>query len=149
MANNISGFGAVVSLVASNTYPAGIALSQFADDSDPIDQASIRIGDVASGLNGDLISWRKAVPIPISISLIPGSADDINMSILANANRVSQGKVSADDVITITIAYPDGRLITLSNGSITDASFANSIASSGRLKSMTYAMSFESVNGNA
>jgi hypothetical protein len=149
MAQDISGFGSVVSLVASNTFPTGITLTEFADDADPFDQPSVRIGDVAMGLNGDLITWRKAVPLPITISVIPGSQDDLNLSILANANRVSQGKTSANDVLTLTIVYPDGAIITFANGTITDAPFARSIASAGRQKSMTYSMSFESPNGNA
>jgi hypothetical protein len=149
MAQDISGFGTVVSLVASNTFPAGIALTQFADDADAFDQPSVRIGDVAMGLNGDMISWRKAIPLPVTISVIPGSQDDLNLSILANANRVSQGKTSANDVLTLTIVYPDGSIITFANGAITDSPFAKSIASAGRLKSMTYSMSFESVNGSA
>lgn len=149
MAQDISGFGSVVSLVASNTFPAGIALTEFADDADPFDQPSVRIGDVAMGLNGDLIGWRKAVPLSVTISVIPGSQDDLNLSILANANRVGQGKTSANDVLTLTIVYPDGSIITFANGTITDAPFAKSISSAGRLKSMTYGMSFESVNGNA
>lgn len=149
MSQDISGTGSVVSLVASNTFPAGIALTAFADDSDPFDQPSIRIGDVAMGLNGDLIGWRKAVPIPVTISVIPQSQDDNNLSILANANRVARGKTSANDVLTLTVVYPNGNIITFSNGTITDASFATSIASAGRLKTMTYAMSFESVTGTA
>ncbi|HZZ80035.1 MAG TPA: hypothetical protein VFE62_16095 [Gemmataceae bacterium] len=149
MAQDISGFGSVVSLVASKTFPAGIALTQFADDADPFDQPSVRIGDVAMGLNGDLLTWRKAVPLPITISVVPGSQDDLNLSILANANRVAQGKTSANDVLTLTIVYPDGSIITFANGTITDASFAKSVSSASRLKSMTYQMSFESVNGNA
>ena len=148
MVQDISGFGSVVSLVASNTFPAGIALTQFADDSDAFDQPSVRIGDVAMGLNGDLLSWRKAVPLPITISVIPGSQDDLNLSILANANRVGQGKTSANDVLTLTIVYPDGSLITFANGTITDAAFANSVASAGRLKSKTFSFAFEAVNGN-
>lgn len=149
MSFDISGFGSVVSLVASNTFPAGIVITQFADDADPFDQPSIRIGDVAMGLNGDLLTWRKAVPIPVTISLVPESDDDVNLSILANANRVGRGKTSANDVLTLTIVYPNGNTITLANGTITDAPFALSVSSAGRMKTNTYSMSFESVTGTA
>lgn len=149
MAQDISGFGTVISLVASNTFPAGFAITSFADDSDPVDQPAIKIGDFALGVNGDPISWRRAVPIPVTINVIPDSQDDINLSVLANANRVAQGKTSANDVLTMTIAYPNGNIITLSGGSITDAAFANPISSAGRLKTMTYTMNFAAVNGSA
>ena len=144
MTQNVTGFGAVVSLVASNTFPAGIALTQFADDADPFDMASIKIGDVAMGLNGDLVRWAKAVPNPVVINVIPGSNDDINLAILANANRVAQGKSSANDVITITVVYPNGTITTFTNGVITDAMFGKSVSSAGRLKSRAYAFEFES-----
>jgi len=35
--NDISVFGIRVQLVASETFPAGISLTQFADDADPFD----------------------------------------------------------------------------------------------------------------
>ena len=149
MAQDISGFSSVVSLVASNTFPAGITLTQFADDSDPFDQPSVRVGDVAMGVNGDMLTWRRAVPLPVTISVIPGSQDDLNLSILANANRVSQGKARANDVLTLTVVYPDGSIITFANGAITDSPFAKSISSAGRQKTNTYAMAFQSVTGNA
>lgn len=145
---DVSGFGATVSLVANKTFPAGIAITQFADDADPFDAASIKIADAAMGLNGDLVKWSKAVPNPVVINVIPGSTDDVNLSILANANRVSQGKSGAGDTITLTVVYPDGSVVTFSNGIITDAMFGKSISSAGRLKTRSYAFSFESNIGS-
>jgi hypothetical protein len=135
---NVSGFGSVVTLIASNTFPAGINITQFSDDIDALDLPGVRIADIAMGVNGDLIKWSRAVPLPVSIGVIPGSTDDINLQILAEANRVGQGKVSAQDVITITVTYPDGTATTLSQGSMTDAPFGKSIAGTGREKSKTY-----------
>lgn len=140
---DISGFGLQINLVASSTFPAGIPLTQFADDSDPLDLTSIQIADKAMGLNGDLIVWAKANPLPCTLNVIAGSEDDLNLSVLAEANRVGKGKNSARDVITMTIVYPDGRTLTLNNGKITDSMFGNSVASAGRLKSKAYIFSFE------
>ena len=114
---------------------------------DPLDLPSVNIGDTAMGLNGDLIAWRKAIPLPATLAVIPGSADDVNLGILAAANRAGQGVFPANDVITITVVYPDGSVITLSGGVITDAPFGKSIASAGRLKSKVYAFKFQSVIG--
>lgn len=146
---NISAFGSAVSLVASNTFPAGVAIGTFSDDADPINQNAIRIGDVAMGVNGDLINWRKAVPIPMEIAVVPGSQDDINLSTLANNNRAAQGKTNAQDVITLTIIYPTGQVITLSNGTITDAPFAITLLSAGRMKTNVYSLAFQQVTGLA
>jgi hypothetical protein len=57
---NISGFGLSINIIASNSFPIGLLITEFADDSDPFDLPSIQIADKAMGLNGDLIIWSKA-----------------------------------------------------------------------------------------
>lgn len=140
---DISGFGAGITIVADTTFPTGINITQFADDSDPLDLPSIKIADTSMGLNGDLLSWSKANPLPLTISVVPGSADDRNLGILAENNRVGKGKLSVHDTITLTVIYPDSSMVTFINGKITDAMFGNSIASAGRLKSKPYIFNFE------
>lgn len=143
MTNNISGFGFRVNVVATNTFPVGVIIDQWADDADPFDLPSLQIGDTAMGLNGDLISWAKANPIKVTLNVIPGSNSDINLGILFESNRVARGKTGARDIITLTGIYPDGRFVTLTQGVITDGIPANSIASAGREKSKSYAFAFE------
>ena len=140
---NISGFGAVVVLVASNTFPAGIPITQFSDDVDAVDLPEVKIADLAMGVNGDLIKWSRAAILPAVLGVIPGSNDDINLSSLAEANRVGQGKLSAQDIITLTVTYPDGTATVLSQGSITDAPFGKSIAGTGREKSKMFHFGFQ------
>lgn len=141
--NNISGFGLKIQLVASVTFPAGITLTQFADDADPFDVPSQQIADKAMGLNGDIVTWAKANPIPVNLAMVPSGDDDRNLAVLLEANRVGKGKQGARDVITMTGIYPDGSTVTFSNGVITDGMLASAVASAGRLKSKTYAFSFE------
>ena len=143
---DISVFGIRVQVVASQTFPAGINITQFADDADPFDAPSMQIRDKAMGVNGDLISWSKANPIPVTLNVVPNSDDDKNLSVLFEANRVGKGKQGARDVISITAVYPDGRTASFSQGVITDGQPANSAQSSGRMKSKAYAFAFENVN---
>ena len=147
MSNDITGFGSAINLVASNTYPEGIAITQLADDADPLDMASVKIADTAMGVNGDLVKWSRAITKPLTLSVIPGSLDDINLAILASNNSASQGTINANDIITITVIYPDSSVITFVNGFITDAPFGSSISSAGRLKTKTYGFQFQSVTG--
>jgi len=147
MTSDISGFGLRVNVIASVTFPAGFPVTQFADDSDPFDLPSIQIADKAMGMNGDQVVWSKPNPLPVNISVVPGSDDDKNLSILAEANRVGKGKNSARDLITMTAIYPDGSTITFSQGKITDAMIGHSVASAGRMKSKTYMFSFENRTG--
>lgn len=147
MASDISGFGLVINIVASKTYPIGLPLTAFADDSDPLDIASIQIADKAMGLNGDLLKWSKAMPLPVVLSIIPNSVDDQALQVLANNNRVAKGKSNSRDVITMTIVYPDSSTVTLTGGFITDSPFGKSIASAGRMKTNAYAFCFENKIG--
>lgn len=146
MANDISGFGLQIQVVASVTFPSGFTVSQFADDGDPFDLPSIQIADKAMGLNGDLITWSKANPLTVTLNVVPNSDDDKNLGILFDANRVARGKQSARDVITMTGIYPDGSTITLTPGVITDGMPGNAVASSGRMKSKAYIFAFEGVS---
>lgn len=142
---NIGGFGFELYLTASQTFPAGFSITQFADDADPYDNPSIQLRDKAMGLNGDLITWGKAQPNLITISVIPGSDDDLNLQAIADANKVGKGRFPVDDLITIVGFYPDGSAINLQNGTMTDAPMSNSVASAGRLKSKTYGFAFEAI----
>jgi len=140
---DITGFGIEIRLIATETYPVGFSISQFTSDADPFDIPSVQLADKEMGVNGDLIVWSKANPINLTFNVIPNSIDDINLTVLANANRVGQGKSSARDKITIIGVYPDGHVISFLNGKITDASLATSLASSGRLKTKSYTFTFQ------
>jgi len=145
MSYDISGFGVEARIVASNTFPTGSSVTEFADDADPVDIPSQQIADKAMTLNGDLVTWSTANHIPVTINVIPGSEDDLNLGILLEANRIGQGKTSARDIITYTSTSPgpDGQTLTLTNGRITDGPISNGVASSGRLKSKAYMFAFE------
>ncbi len=141
--SDISGFLTEIVLVASSTFPAGISITEFADDADPIDVPSIPLYATAMGLNGDLLTWSSANPITATVNVIPQSGNDVNLGILAEANRTGKGKTSARDIITLTLLFPNGSGVILTQGSITDAMLSNSVASAGRLKSKPYAFAFE------
>lgn len=140
---DVSGFGTTLNLIASNTFPSGFLISAFADDADPFDMPSIEIKGSAMGLNGDLIVWSKATPLGLTVAVIEGSDADTNLGIVFEANRVSLGKASVGDVITVTAVYPSGRTITLDGGVMTNGMPGPSVASAGRLKTKVYMFKFE------
>jgi len=144
---DISATGVQVQIIASNTFPIGFNINQFADDADPLDSASIQIADKAMGLNGDLVSWATASPIPMILNLIPGSDDDRNLSMLAEMNRIGRGKTGAKDKITAIVVYPDNEIYMLTDGIMTDAQMINSSAQSGRKKTRSYVFAFENKVG--
>lgn len=142
MAQDVSGFGSVVTLQCIPTFPI-LTITQFADDADPLDFAAIDIADKAMGVNGDLITWAKANPITLVLNVIPGSPDDTNLQLLADANRPAQGKLVAADLINATVVYPDFSSVTLITGRLMNAMFGKSIASAGRLKTRPYVFAFQ------
>ena len=144
--SDISGFGLSVSLTASITFPSGITVTQFADDADPIDLTSMQIRDKAMGLNGDLLTWSKANAIPFTLNVIPNGDDDNNLAVLFEANRVGRGKKAVQDIISVTVNYPDGSTKTLTPGAITDGMPSNGVASAGRMKTKAYMFAFENIN---
>lgn len=144
---DVSGFGSVINLTASETFPTGIQVNNFAADTDPFDMASIDIADKAMGLNGDFIVWARANALPLSISVIPGSTADQNLQILADANRVGPGKPSVGDVINAAVVYPDGSSTQFFNGRLMSAPFGKSVAGSGMQKTRTYVFAFENKTG--
>jgi hypothetical protein len=145
MTQDVSGFGLALNIVASSTYPNGIPVTQFAGDVDPLDIPEVKIADFEMGLNGDLVSWSRAMPIVIKIAVINGSDDDQNLAVLFEANRVGQGKTSAYDLINFTGVYPQGNTVSLSNGKITDGMPGSSVASNGRQKTKTYSFVFQNI----
>ena len=145
MNGEIGGFGLVITLRASNTFPVGLVVEQFADDADPFDFPDIQVADVAMGLNGDLLTWSKAVPLPVTLSVVPESDDDNNLAVLLAANRVGKNKQSARDVITLVGQYPSGYIVTLDHGKLTNGSISNSIGSGGRMKSKQYKFAFQNI----
>jgi hypothetical protein len=145
---DISGFGLTATVVASNTFPTGFDVTEFADDGDPFDLPELKIGEGKMGLNGDLITWSVASPTEINLAVIPNSPADINLAILFDANRVGAGKIPANDVISITGVYPDGSTVNVTNGKMTAGMPGNSVQSAGRLKTKTYKFTFENVTRN-
>ena len=143
MAQDISGFGLQVTVIASVTFPNGFVITQFAGDADPFDTPSIQLADTEMSLNGDLVKWSTASMIPATINVIPNTDDDLNLAVLAEANRVGLNKQSARDLITLTGVYPNGSTITFSDGYITDAPAGNSVATTGRIKTKPYVFAFQ------
>ena len=147
MAVDISGFGTQAWLRASNTFPIGFPITEFSDDQDAIDIPSLQIADGAMGVNGDLITWSKPNFLAVTVSVIPDGLSDINFALLLNANRVSKNKKGANDIITLALIFPQGNIITLITGRLTDGTPGNSVASAGRLKTKSYKIIFQDIVG--
>lgn len=140
---DVSGTGLSLIVKASNTYPQGVLLTAFPDDTDPMEFDDLTITEYGMGLNGDLVTWSAPQALPFKLSLIPNTPGEIAMNYLLEANRVAKGKRSARDVITIIAKYADGTKKTLKNGKIVSGPPSLGVTSGGRIKTPTYGFVFE------
>ncbi|ANY17234.1 phage tail fiber protein [Bordetella pseudohinzii] len=140
-----SAIGVALRCVASESFPFGFTITEFADDADPFDIPAIDIATAVMNLNGDLVVYNAPTPISITLSVIPGSDADNNLAVVFEANRVAKNKRQARDRITLVATFPDGTVLTLSEGKMTNGMPGNSAASAGRLKSKSYTFVFQNL----
>src|SRR5579863_2002386 len=131
---NISGFGLTVSLIASNTFPVGLILTQWPDDQDAISFPDMEIGDGQMGVNGDLITWSKAAIVKCTLSAIPDSPTDLQLAVLLLANRVGVNKIGARDIIQMAVVQGNKNFGAFTNGSIIAGPPFNGVQNTGRMK---------------
>lgn len=148
MVQNVSGFSSVVSIIASNSYPTGFPVTTYSNDRDAFNFSDLVVGDFAMGLNGDGISWSKANPIKIELNVVAGSLDDQNLAVLLTNNTPGKSKSNQQDIITLTVVYPDNTSSTASNGVILHGTPGKSFTNDGKLATRTYGFAFESIIGS-
>jgi hypothetical protein len=142
---NISAFGLTLNLIASNTFPNGYTITEFADDADAVDAPDHDVADTGEGPNGNMVIWNRAIPLEIAFNLIPTSPSDINTNILLEANRPGLGKTPARDIITLIATYPNKQVVTLTPGGIITGTLLQPVLAAGRLRSHLYRFRFENM----
>ncbi|WP_193016127.1 phage tail fiber protein [Proteus sp. FME41] len=141
--NDISATGLSLIIQASNTFPAGIPITTFSDEGDPLDLPPVDITATAVDINGNLVSWSAPTPQTVTINVLAGSEEDENLAILLDANTARRGRRHASDIITLVASYGDGSITTARNGRITNGSRGNSISNNARFKSKQYTFIFQ------
>lgn len=139
---DLSHFGTVATISASNTIPTPLPVTHFADDADGMDLPQLSIAEMVMGTNGDAITYSIATPIEITMNIIPNTPSYLTMNTIFEANRPEKGKLPARDRITVVRVAPDGSTLTLSGGKLISGTPATSMASSGRLKTASYGLKF-------
>lgn len=140
---DVSATGVKITVITVPTYPQGFEVSEFADNADPLDFPPTQIADYGMGVNGDLVTWTKPVPLEITLNVIPNTSADKNLGILYDMNRAAKGKISAQDLVTLVASYPDGTRKIFSNGKLISGVPANGVSSDGRIKTKEYKFVFE------
>lgn len=142
---NISGFGASVYIVSTEAFPFGFSVTQFADDADPLIIEPLEAKAFEMLLDGSLYAYQKANPVKVTVNVIPGTEDDINLKQLVTANKGLPSFLPLPETVIMTLTYPSNGTTILSNGTILSGPVADSIHSGGRMKGNPYTFAFGSV----
>lgn len=144
---DVSGFGTGIVVLALQSFPMGFSLSQFADDVDPIAAKEVDAIGYEMLFDGDLFAFDKAAPIEVSVSVVPGSSDDINLKILLQSKKGAAAILPLPDITSMVITYPDKGRVILTKGTIVRGPLLDSIVSNGRKKGNTYTFVFGAFAG--
>lgn len=142
MIHDISAVGASLFITATKTFPNGFFVKHFSDDNDPFDASNVAIADTGVDLRGDMVKWATLNLVDFTVSVIPGSEEDLALSRIWQANRCYPDHIPVGDEITITKTMLDGKQTVFSDGIIIDGPPALSGNSEGRLKTNTYSFRF-------
>lgn len=139
---------------------ANVTISEFASDSDPIQVPELEVRNGEMNLNGELVTWAKPTPISFSVTLIPGSLSDKQLSAaIRSAHIGGKGENTQFDAVfvpslvlttpygqaqnTLTVASRDSW--TFNNGYLNAGAPGQGTNSEGKSNSKTYTFTFESV----
>lgn len=139
---NVSGFGAKCHIVSTATFPYGFALSKLADDIDPIVVEDLEIKKFEMLLDGSMLAYQTANPVLVSLSVIAGSVDDINLGVMLSASQIRGKLIKLPDTVLMTVSYPDDTISTFTRGAMLAGPPAKSVLVSGRYKTSTYKFAF-------
>ena len=147
---DVSATGVKITVITVPTYPQGFEVSEFADNADPLDFPPTQIADYGMGVNGDLVTWTKPVPLEITLNVIPNTDADKNLGILYDMNRAAKGKISAQDLVTLVASYPDGTRKIFSNGKLISGVPATAYLPTAALrqKNTNLSLKTKSINNN-
>ena len=139
---DVSANGVKLMLFASVSYPTGVEIATFNPGEDPINFDDLKIAETDMGVNGNLIVYRTPYAYNMVFNITPMTEVDQIMENIANADRIAAGKVSAKNILTLVVIYPQGRTLTYVDGAMTDCPGGFSSSGNGRINGRRYAMSF-------
>lgn len=142
---DISVAGSKVMIISNPTFPQGFTITEWATDADPLTIEDIQVAQSEVGVNGDVVTWHRAVMTNVDMNLIPGCESDKNMKILLSTNKTEKNKVVIHDNITMIIVAPDGTITTFTEGTIVSGPVGDSFTNDGKKRSKNYKLTFGKV----
>lgn len=139
--------------------PAGgntITITRFSEEGTPFECPDVDLSDNRKNLNGEMISSRVPSVYTVSVTVIPGSEEDVELQRLAQKSSLMSGSVySIKEIIieSISVKVPEINLsddtgatlraYTWTNGRMKSAPTGPSSSAEGRLAARTYTFEME------
>lgn len=150
---DVSGVFPKVTIVSSGIPPL-INITKFADDSNPIDVEHVEVTGHGINVMGELVTWEKPAAYILSISVLSGTEDDINLRMLLEESHARSGGNLANLAPTLNLRKSIGKRNilgivntedseTYTNGKIVNGRPGAAIDSEGRKLTNTYSFVFE------
>lgn len=156
---DISAVGASVRITPA--VGSGITITKFSDEGTPFDAGDVDVSTNAKNLNGIMISSRTPAVYPVSVTVIPGSDDDVALQKLLQKASIMPGSVNSIGslrISSITLNIPEidasgeggvtkTREYKWTNGRIKSGPTGPSTSAEGRQSARTYTFEMEKFEG--
>lgn len=143
---DIGTHGLSITVLALQSFPMGFTLSAFADDVNPLDAEDVEPFGFELLYDGGMFAFDKASVIKVSVTVIAGSDDDINLKTMLQSKKGGNSILPVPDSATMVINYPSGT-VTLTNGTILSGPLVDTAMNNARKKGNTYKFAFASYAG--
>ena len=137
-----------VSFAGSSVTVAGITVTDFMDDANPVEFQDVEVSTVGVNCNGSMIRNAKPNVIMMSLTVIPGSRSDTELYNLWKKYRV-QGNWNAqwETPLTASVTIGSGRgSRSFSNGTMVNGPGGPSSNGEGKMQGRTYSFAFVTAN---
>lgn len=137
-----------VSFAGSSVTVAGITVTDFMDDANPVEFQDVEVSSVGVNCNGSMIRNAKPNVIMMSLTVIPGSESDNKLYNLWKKYRV-QGNFNTqwEEGLSASVSIGSGRgSRSFSNGTMVSGPGGPSSNGEGKMTGRTYTFAFVEAN---
>lgn len=154
---DISAVGAEVVI---KTGSGEIRITHFSDEGTPFEAPDADFSNNQKNMNGDMISSRSPSVFPVSVTVIPNTEEDVQLTRFAQKNALQPHNnvgISSIEVLSIQLIVPalggpgsDAADIkyTWTNGRLKSGPTGPSTSAEGRLAARTFTFEMESFDGS-
>lgn len=133
-----------VSFAGATVTVAGIHITDFMDDANPVEFQDTEVSTVGVNCNGSMIRNAKPNAIMMSVTVIPGSASDFALYNLWRQYRVQGGwNGTWETPLNASVTTGNGRITrNFTDGTMVSGPAGPSASGEGKMSGRTYTFAF-------